>query len=314
VICAAPDRRDQRLVQRGASIVEFTIALPVVLFLFLAAAQAALAFHAKSNLDYAAFQAARSGSLEHASPAAMFAALAKSLVPYFGGGTTTAQLAQKLALVREDFAHGSARIEILSPNSKSFDDYASPELAARFGGGSRVIPNTGIMNMQCPRDRPSCPSDPASNASGQSIQDANLLAVRVTYGIPVAKQVPLVGRFYVSTLKTLGVGRDDAFVVSLLDQDRIPIVARAVVRMSSEAIEGPSVQLSNGTAIGGSAGGTLGGGTSGGAGSSGSQGSPGTGLPAPGDGSRPPGCRQGDPRCDPDCGSRLCCVVPTFPT
>jgi hypothetical protein len=314
MICAAPDRRDHRQAQRGASIVEFTIALPVVLFLFLAAAQAALAFHAKSNLNYAAFQAARAGSLEHASPAAMFAALANSFVPYFGGGTTAVQLAQKWAMVREDLAQGSARIEILSPTSKSFDDYASPELAARFGGGSRVIPNTGIMNMQCPRDRPSCPSDPASNASGQSLQDANLLAVRVTYGIPASKQVPLVGRFYVSTLKALGVGRDDAFVVSLLDQDRIPIVARAVVRMSSEPIEGPSVQLSNGAAGRSSAGDILGGGGSGGSGGSGGQANQGTGIPAPGDGSRPPGCRRGDPRCDPDCGTRLCCVVPTFPT
>lgn len=310
----AAERRGNRCVQRGASIVEFTIAVPVMLMLFLAAAQAALAFHAKSNLNYAAFQAARAGSLEHAQPEAMFAALAKSLVPYFGGGTSDAELAQKLAAVNSDFAQGSARIEILSPTSRSFDDYYSPELAVRFGGGKRVIPNTGILNLQCPRDRPSCPSDPGRNASGQSLQDANLLALRVTYGIPIAKQIPLAGRFYVSALKRLGIGRDDGFLVSLLEQERIPIVARAVVRMSSEAFERTSVHISSDVAGTAGPGSTAGGGTPGNSGNGGQE-DPGTESPAPGDGSgRPPGCRPGDPRCDPDCGTRLCCVVPTFPT
>jgi hypothetical protein len=304
------DARAGLLAQSGASLVEFTIAIPVLLLLFLSAIQAALAFHAKSNLNYAVFQAARAGSLEHAAPDVMFTALARALVPYFGGGSNTAQLAQRLAAVRDDLTEGSARIEILSPTSKSFDDYHSPELAARFGRGVRVIPNTNILNLRCPRDRPGCPSDPATNSSGQSLQDANLLALRVTYGIPSAKQVPLAGRLYTNALKLLGVGHDDEFIVALLDQGRIPIVARAVVRMSSEAFEGAPVRISNGMTGGGASGGSPGGGSAGGDSTGG-----GSTAPTLGGGQElPPGCRAGDPRCDPNCGTRLCCVTPIFPT
>jgi hypothetical protein len=296
--------------QSGASLVEFTLVVPVLLLLFLGAIQASLAFHAKSNLNYAAFQAARAGSMEHGSPDAMFGALARALVPYFGGGTSTTTLAQTLAAVRADLAGGSARLEILSPTSRSFDDYHSPELAARFGRGVRVIPNANILNLRCPWDRPACPADPASNASGQSLQDANLLALRVTYGIPLGKQAPLAGRLYTNALKLLGVGRDDGFIEALLAQGRIPIVARAVVRMSSEPFEGAAVRISNGA---------FGGPGSGSPGSSSGNGGDSTGTGAvpdpPGGGQeRPPACRAGDPRCDPNCGTRLCCVTPTFPT
>jgi len=303
------------LSQRGASLVEFTVVLPVLLLIVLGIIQTALAFHAKSNLNYAVFQAARAGSVQHAVPATMFGALGRSLVPYFGGGTSTAELLQRLAAVNADLAQGSARLEILSPTARSFDDYYSPELAAKFGGGRRVIPNVNILGLRCPRDRPGCASDPASNASGQSLQDANLLTLRVTYGIPPSKQVPLAGRLYTTSLKLLGIGREDEFVADLLEQGRIPIVARATVRMSSEPFESPAVQLS-GTAGAGSG---AGGGAPGGGGSGGGS-EPGDGYPGtdPGQGggdgaTLPPHCQPGDPHCDPDCGVRLCCVAPIFP-
>lgn len=307
-----PGRR--ALQQRGASLVEFILAVPVLLLIVLGTIQAALAFHAKNNLNYAVFQAARAGSVRHAVPEAMFDALARALVPYFGGGATTVELAQRLAAVKADLSQGSARLEILSPTSRSFDDYHSPELARRFGGGRRVIPNVNILNLQCPRDRPGCPFDPASNASGQTLQDANLLALRVTYGIPASKQVPLAGRLYTSSLKLLGIGRGDAFVDSLLEQGRIPVFARATVRMSSEPFESAAVQLSG-----------VPGGGSGDSGRPPGPGGPGPGGPGPGSGPDgpggpdtpggfpfPPHCRAGDPACDPACGVRLCCPGPAL--
>ncbi len=308
-----PDRGRSTFRQRGASLVEFVLIVPVLLLIVLGTIQTALAFHAKSNLNHAVFQAARAGSVSHAVPEAMFDALARALVPYFGGGATTVELAQRLASVKADLAQGSARLEILSPTSRSFDDYSSPELARRFGGGRRVIPNVNILNMQCPRDRPGCPSDPASNASGQTLQDANLLALRVTYGIPASKQVPLAGRLYTSSLKLLGIGRDDEFVGSLLEQGRIPVFARATLRMSSEPFESAAVQMSDGPGSGsGGSGGTPGPGGSGpGSPGPGSSPGPGPGDPGgpdnPGGLPLPPHCRAGDPACDPACGVRLCC-------
>ena len=295
---------------RGATLVEFAIVIPLLLFVFLGAVQTALAFHAKSNLNYAAFEAARTGGVEHAKPSAMFAAFERALVPYYGGGANSAELAKTLALVRADFATGAARLEILSPTSKSFDDFNSPELSSRFGGGVRVIPNTNLLMLRCPRDRPSCPGDPTTNSSGQSLQDANLLALRITYGIPLSKQVPLAGRFYVKALELAAFGADDEFVAGLLDEGRIPIVARAVLRMSSEPFEQATVTVSNNMAGGGAGSGT-GPGNGSGAESGGGAGSDGTGEGSPGPGEH---CQAGDPHCDPNCGIRLCCIGLKFPT
>jgi hypothetical protein len=303
--------------QQGSSLVEFALLLPVLLLLAMGVLQTALAFHAKSNLNYAVHEAARAGSADHAKIDAMMRAFERALVPYYGGGRTTAELSAKLLDVRADLARDAARIEILSPTSHSFDDFFSPVAAARLGVSARVIPNAGIVDLRCPRDRPSCPADPHSNSSAQTLQDANLLALRVTYGIPIKKQVPLAGRLYTAALRLLGIGRDDAFIRQLVEAGRIPLVARTTLRMLSEPIEfGPVYSAGAGrgatwpppaAALPGCpfwnpvcldrnvppAGNHSGG----------------SGMCLPGDSScRPPSCRPGDASCDPDCGTRLCCV------
>jgi TadE-like protein len=292
--------------QSGSSLVEFAVVLPVVLLLAMGVLQTALAFHAKSNLNYALHEAARAGSADHAKIDAMMRAFERALVPYYGGGRTTAELATKLLDVRADLAKDAARIEILSPTSRSFDDFFSPIAAARLGVSERVIPNAGIIDLDCPRDRRSCPADPHTNSSGQTLQDANLLALRVTYGIPRQKQVPLAGRLYTVALRMLGIGRDDPFVRQLVEAGRIPLVARTTLRMLSEPIEFGPVVYSGGADHG---------------------------VRSPPPVARLPGCpfwnpvcldrnsspnpdhqggsgdcMPGDPSCDPDCGTRLCCV------
>jgi TadE-like protein len=304
--------------ESGSSLVEFAVLLPVVLLLAMGVLQTALAFHAKSNLNYALHEAARAGSADHAKIDAMLRAFERALVPYYGGGQTTAELSAKLLDVHADLSRDAARIEILSPTSRSFDDFFSPVTAARLGVSARVIPNVDIVNLHCPRDRPSCPGDPHTNSSAQTLQDANLLALRVTYGIPMQKQVPLAGRLYTAALRLLGTGRDDAFVRQLIEAGRIPLVARTTLRMLSEPIEFGPVVYSGGPGHGvpwppptanlpgcpfwnpvcldGNS-------------PPGPDHSGGTGDCVPGDPScRPPGCRAGDPSCDPDCGTRLCCV------
>ena len=52
--------------QRGASLVELTVVLPTLLTTVLGIWQSALVFHAKSHLNYATFEAARAGSVSHA--------------------------------------------------------------------------------------------------------------------------------------------------------------------------------------------------------------------------------------------------------
>ena len=225
--------------EHGATLVEFIIAAPLVLFILLVLMQYALLFHAKSQLNYATFEAARAGTVANARPAAIRAAFNRAMTGYHGGGTTSAELAaaHAKALVEAPFA----RIEILSPTHESFDDYHSPALAARMEAAGRVIPNTHLAHLHCPIDRPACHRDPASNASGQTLQDANLLKLRISYGIPVIKQIPLAGPFMARALAVLDSDDGDAFRSGLIADGRIPIVAHTVMRMQSPAIEAGNV-------------------------------------------------------------------------
>ena len=223
--------------QRGASLVEAIVVIPLLLFIVLAIMQAAMVFYAKSNVNYASFEAARAGSVSNANATAINLAFQKAMLPYYGGGRTAGELGATALKVMTDVDGAAVRVEILSPTQESFTDYNSPKLQAAMKAGELVIPNVGLDELSCPRDVPGCASDPKSNASGQTLLDANLLKLRVTYGIPTAKQMPVVGRFYTWALGKMGVGAGDAFQQALIAAERIPVVTHAVVRMQSDAIK-----------------------------------------------------------------------------
>ncbi len=222
--------------QAGAGLVEAVVVLPLFFFIVLAVMQAALVFHAKSNVNYATFEAARAGSVDHARVAAIEAAFKKAMLPYYGGGRTLGELAVAAVKVAADLSVAAVRIEILSPTQESLTDYASPALQAALETDESVIPNVGLDELVCPRDVPGCKSDPASNASGQTLSDANLLKLRITYGIPPAKQMPVVGRFYTWALDKTGAAAADPFQQALVAARRIPVVTHTVMRMQSDPI------------------------------------------------------------------------------
>lgn len=76
----------------GATLVEFIVIAPTLLMILLGLMQYATLFHAKSNLNYATFEAARAGSVNHAKPAEIHAAFTRAMTGYYGGGTTSAEL------------------------------------------------------------------------------------------------------------------------------------------------------------------------------------------------------------------------------
>jgi TadE-like protein len=237
--------------QRGAGLIETVVVLPTLFFLVLGIWQAALAFQAKSSVNYATFEAARAGSVNNASVGSIRTAFIKGMLGYYGGGQTLGELASSAAKAAADLTPAALRIEVLSPTQESFSDYASPELKAALKSGEPVIPNVGLDELNCPRDVPGCKSDPKTNASGQTLLDANLLKLRVTYGIPQAKQMPMVGRFYTWALGKLGAGAGDAFKQALIEQGRIPIVSHVVVRMQSDAIRNTAMASLPGPGNGG---------------------------------------------------------------
>lgn len=233
--------------QRGASLVEAVVVIPLLLFIVLGVLQTAMVFYAKSNLNYAAHEAARAGSVNNASVASINLAFYKALVPYYGGGSTSAELATKLAQVTEDInTHAAVRVEILSPSQESFTDFNSPALQSQMKVTEEVIPNAALNELNCPRDQPGCPSDPKTNASGQSLADANLLKLRITYGIPQAKQMPLAGTFYTWALKQTGAGASDPYKLALIDAGRIPVITHTTLRMQSNAVRNAAMVSSPG--------------------------------------------------------------------
>lgn len=232
--------RPIRRTQRGMGLTEMVVVFPVALLLMLAILQMVLLFHAKGQAKHATFEAARQGALVHASEQSIRDGLAKGLMPYMGGGQNPAEIALSMALAASEAAPENAQIEIISPTQQSFDDYASPAEAKRLEKENGqpppdlVIPNLNIAGKTCPEDKPGCAGDPHKNKSGQSLQDANLLKLRIVWGVPDRKQVPLAGPA-IRAIMSLDTDQP-AFHKALLARGRIPVVTTALVRMQSEPI------------------------------------------------------------------------------
>lgn len=201
--------------QRGASIVEAVIALPILLAVILGSIQFALVYEAKATLNHASLQAARLGAVRHAEPEAMRRGLARGLVPLYSPESSLTGIVRSIAQIDTSLV-SDARIRILNPTREAFADFGVDV------DGEREIPN----------DRLHARSTSTGTQSGISIQDANLLKVQVTYGYEL--QVPLVNWFIARVL--LGVRRGaDPFEQQLLRRLRIPIISTATVRMQSPA-------------------------------------------------------------------------------
>lgn len=233
-------RTPARSGQRGATLVEAAVVLPLLLFMALAIVQAALLFYARSVLTFATAEAARAGAVAHGDPGAMAAALRRAMLVYYGGGRSAAEVLASSLRAQADLHAMALRIEVLSPTAASFADYNSPERQRHWATAQRVIPNSALDELSCPRDRPACNADPTRNASGQTLADANLLKLRVTYGVPPGKQVPLAGKLYVQALRLGLWSQPDTFVWGLLAAGRIPVVTHTVVRMQSDGFESMS--------------------------------------------------------------------------
>lgn len=233
---AAP--RSHRRRERGAAVVELVVVGPMLTLLGLGAVQHSLLFYAKNQLDHAAFLAARAGSVGNARLAAIEQAYAEGLVPLFGGGDDAPKLAAALAAAKVSLKD-RARIELLNPTRESFDDFNDPALQARLATGSRrVISNRGLSFKPAG----------VGPASGQTLQDANLIKLRITYGVKPA--VPIIGSIYKVYLKWQDNGADAARTRMIFD-GLVPVVSHVMLQMQSDAIEPDAPVSSPGPGNGG---------------------------------------------------------------
>lgn len=260
---------------------EFTVVGPLITLMGLAILQYGLLFFSRNQINHASFMAARAGSVTHARPADIRQAYLRAMVPLYGGGTSTPELARAKAKAVADL-QGNLRIELINPTRESFDDWSEPYLEQKYG--ARAIPNAG----QAARDKS------AGSRSGQSVQDANLIKIRVTHGYEL--KIPLVRGIYRHYLRWLDDG-SDPFHTDLIARGRLPVIAQATLHMQSDAIESEATA----SLVGGGSGETSGSNSSGSA--SGSEdGGTGAGGSSSGDGF-------GDDRPPPDCVTAGCSVV-----
>lgn len=234
----------------GATLVESLVALPVVLLFGLMLVQLALIYQAKHLLDHALMEGVREAALDHASPAALEAGIARGLAPTLMRQDGLAGYVRARAEARLHLEQGMTmrwiQLRQLSPFDGSFLDWeeAALDAAGRPLPGIREIPNDNLDSRRwtAPARGVSAvrrSSDPIGPVSSQTLADANLLRVQMTYGVPL--KVPFAGPLLrLAMMTTRGcLGRQALAAADecamLIVHGRAPVTAEATTRMMSPA-------------------------------------------------------------------------------
>ena len=222
--------------QKGAAMVEFAIVCPFALLVVFGIIQLGLMFSAKEVLNEAAFLAARAGSVQHAQVSEMTKLMTKALIPFYQDTTIKNDVARLADAMGKALAETELcvqcflKIEVLNPSDAAFQDFGLTDAA-----NHTYIPNDNLDFRH---------SNPGAN-SGYTIQDANALKIKVTYGYQL--KVPLMATVLNAVMCAVDSGID-AFgrgnspataspsdCATYYSQGRVPIVAYATVQMQSDA-------------------------------------------------------------------------------
>jgi len=215
--------------------VETVVVIFVTLLLLLGIIQFALIYSAKTTLTYAAFEAARAGAVNYADRTAIEYALARGLAPLYTAVEPADGMMDKIDSVKtsRDKIIGELKtgdyacIERLNPTTNAFTAHGIADPSGQF---TKVIPNDNLIYRS------------ALPQAGVSIQDANLLKLRVTYCYPM--YVPIIS----NTIKRLmGLMADPdpiagwsaptlgSFQTKCYQDNRFPIVVQGIARMQTPA-------------------------------------------------------------------------------
>lgn len=186
----------------GQAMTEFIIVIPVLILLIFGAIQIAFIYSAKTTLNYATFQAARIGAVNHATYSSLRRGLVRGLAPLYTSnsdlttvGSDIAAGADSAGVKRDAVSEVDTytRIIRISPTAGQFENSAFGE-SVGDDDGTMAIPNDTLMY------RSNVESD------GASIQDANLLKIRVQYCYKL--MVPIVNKI-IGSLSELNNTRPD---------------------------------------------------------------------------------------------------------
>ncbi len=237
------DIQGHKKCQAGQAMVEYLIVLPLLILLGFGTLQFALIWHAKTTLNYAAFQTARAGSVNNASLVEMQNAFARNMAPMHTHQPTAAQVRTAKNIVLGEIQSGYVWIQIINPSAASFADHGLVNADGRL-----EIPNDNLMYRNA--------VDRSGGASLQTVQDANLLKIHVSYCYEL--HVPVINNMLVRMMSlapgvrqnslrddrwnfgTLPVGSfAESCVVNPADAGRLgfPLYTQAIMRMQSPAIQ-----------------------------------------------------------------------------
>lgn len=191
--------------QYGVSMIETLLVLPIILFLGFGVVHLGLIFQAQSNLEYAALMAARVGAATSIDVGLMEQEVWNRM-----------EASRYVSNPPRDI-----RIEVLNPNQAMFDSCgAEPTYNTQgcFTLNQCEIPNFGLQYRS-----------QAEDCDGVSIQDANILRIRVRYrfvsGVPFLNRINFGGED-IDELDGENDGAEDAGMF---------VTAVATVRMQSPA-------------------------------------------------------------------------------
>ncbi|WP_422013415.1 TadE/TadG family type IV pilus assembly protein [Roseateles sp.] len=220
--------------QGGQSATEFLVVFPMLIFLVLGVIQWGLLYQARAVLNHASLLTARAGAVHNGNKGEMKKALAAGLTPLFASEASMTGFATARAKAFTEISVANlASIDVLNPTAQAFSDFGQVRLDGA-AGGDREIPND-TLNFRNPTP---------GTASGISVQDANILHVRVSYCYRLI--VPVVGRMIHAAVNALPLshtlqanGMSDPFSVGdgpLVDSCTRPLVSGPRIRIQSEAV------------------------------------------------------------------------------
>lgn len=214
--------------QRGASLIECAIAIPIITLVGLSIIQYAHLFFTKNQINHAMFMAARAGSTGNANIIKMQTAYAQALIPLYLNGRSQTNINQAYAKAQTETLQ-FVQIERLNPSPQSFSDWNDPSLQKKLNVQAHVISNHGLPYKALTH---------VKSASQQNIYDANILKIQIMHGYN--PPVPLIRHIYLSYLKRTDTGKNP-FYSRLIQSGRIPVISHVSIHMQSDAIESASV-------------------------------------------------------------------------
>lgn len=228
---------------RGQSTTEFLIIFPLLIMLVFGIIQFALIYQARATLNHAALLAARAGALNNGDAGKMRTALASGLAPLFA--TEPSMGGYVKAVAKANFetvaAANMVKLDVLNPTRAALSDFGRPRV-------------DGMGGKELPSDTLSYRTTTPGSSSRISVQDANILHVRVSYCLRLI--VPVMDRVISAGVNALSPtsaalsanGMSDPFgtgginvsvncINPLFRGPRIIIRSEAMVRMQSPFFE-----------------------------------------------------------------------------